>query len=173
MVDKKRFWAIIAASRQEADGDEEAQLDAFREELATLNSDELVDFQRQWDELHAQAYSWDLWGAAYLIGGGCSDDGFIDFRAWLIMQGQKVYENALNDSDSLARAVAEDDGEATQWEGPQYIAIDVWTEKTGKDPSEFPERTIRQPADPTGKQSTESDDELKKRFPKLWEKFGG
>ncbi|EKC76209.1 hypothetical protein LEA_04821 [human gut metagenome] len=33
---------------------------------------------------------------------GCSDDGFIDFRAWLIAQGKEVYMNALRDPDTLA-----------------------------------------------------------------------
>ena len=37
--------------------------------------------------VHAVLYRWDMWAAAYLIGGGCSDDGFIDFRAGLIAQG--------------------------------------------------------------------------------------
>jgi hypothetical protein len=42
------------------------------------------------------------WAAAYLIGGGCSDDGFIDFRAGLIAQGHAWYEMAVASPDSLA-----------------------------------------------------------------------
>lgn len=34
----------------------------------------------------------------------CSDDGFIDFRAWLVDQGRNVYMTALKDPDSLAEA---------------------------------------------------------------------
>ena len=33
---------------------------------------------------------------------GCSDNGFIDFRDWLIAQGLEVYMAALKDPDSLA-----------------------------------------------------------------------
>ena len=47
-------------------------------------------------------YRYDLWAAACLIGGGCSDDGFIDFRAWLIAQGHDWYQKAAASSDSLA-----------------------------------------------------------------------
>jgi len=36
---------------------------------------------------------------------GCSDDGFIDFRAWLIAQGRDVYLSALADPDSLAGVI--------------------------------------------------------------------
>jgi len=49
-----------------------------------------------------QAYRWDLWGAAYIIGGGCSDDGFIDFQYGLIAKGREIYESALANPDSLA-----------------------------------------------------------------------
>ena len=31
-----------------------------------------------------EAYTWDLWGAADVIHGGCSDDGFEYFRRWLV-----------------------------------------------------------------------------------------
>jgi hypothetical protein len=47
-------------------------------------------------------YRYDLWAAAYLIGGGCSDDGFIDFRAGLIAQGCDWYQKAAASPDSLA-----------------------------------------------------------------------
>jgi hypothetical protein len=36
-----------------------------------------------------------------LINGGMSDDGFTDFRYWLISRGRDVYERALADPDSL------------------------------------------------------------------------
>lgn len=43
-----------------------------------------------------------LWDAASIMMEWCSDDGFIDFRAWLIAQGREVYLAALKDPDSLA-----------------------------------------------------------------------
>ena len=52
-------------------------------------------------DLLDKAYVATLWDAADIIGCGCSDDGFWDFRGWLIAQGQKVYENALSDPESL------------------------------------------------------------------------
>ena len=42
-----------------------------------------------------QAYSWPLWGAAYVINGGCSDDTFTDFRAALISRGRQAFEAQL------------------------------------------------------------------------------
>ncbi|MEO5978010.1 MAG: DUF4240 domain-containing protein, partial [Chryseolinea sp.] len=40
--------------------------------------------------------------AAYTIHSGCSDDGFADFRGWLISRGKSVYENSLSSPDNLA-----------------------------------------------------------------------
>ena len=43
-----------------------------------------------------------LWTAAIFIKEyGCSDDGFMDFRAWLIAQGKDIYMAALENPDSL------------------------------------------------------------------------
>jgi hypothetical protein len=47
-------------------------------------------------------YRWDVWAAAYLIGGGCSDDSFMDFRAGLISQGRDWYQKAADSPDILA-----------------------------------------------------------------------
>lgn len=54
------------------------------------------------DRAFAAAYQWLLWAAAYIIEGGCSDDGFMDFRYGLISRGRSVFERALADPDSLA-----------------------------------------------------------------------
>lgn len=42
------------------------------------------------------------WQAAYLINGGCSDDGFEYFRGWLLTQGREVFERAVALPDTLA-----------------------------------------------------------------------
>ena len=56
-------------------------------------------------EYASLAYQYGLWTAASVMErGGCTDDGFIDFRGWLIAQGREVYMAALKDPDSLADA---------------------------------------------------------------------
>ncbi|MEV7233888.1 DUF4240 domain-containing protein [Streptomyces sp. NPDC051020] len=73
-------------------------------------------------------YRWDVWAAAYLIGGGCSDDSFMDFRAGLIALGRDWYERAAACPDSLAEhpaviaaAEAQED-EAVFYEDVNYAA---------------------------------------------------
>ncbi|MFG3283262.1 DUF4240 domain-containing protein [Streptomyces sp. NPDC048111] len=44
-----------------------------------------------------------MWAAAYLIGGGCSDDAFMDFRSGLMAQGRDWYARASIAPDVLAQ----------------------------------------------------------------------
>ena len=97
------FWRIIAAARSARGNDRESRVEALRERLADLPPRELQSFQGHYDSLITTAYRWDLWGAAYIINGGCSDDGFRYFRDWLISEGEEAYEAALADPESLAK----------------------------------------------------------------------
>jgi hypothetical protein len=170
-LEKQQFWSIIGKSSQEASGNRETQLARLRRELEALTPDEIVGFQRCFDECMAEAYHWDLWGAAYVIGQGCSDDGFQDFRAWLISKGEVVYRKALKDPETLVESVVDSDDDC-QFEEFQYVASQVWEQKTRKDLSRFPTLDSEYPESPKGQEWSEEGDDLERRFPKLWKRFG-
>lgn len=100
-MDTDGFWNLIETARATA-----VQGKPFHEMLADLlaarTDQEILEYQEKFDEAHQTLYRWDMWAAAYLIGGGCSDDGFIDFRAGLIAQGRDWYQKAADSPDSLA-----------------------------------------------------------------------
>ena len=75
-----------------------------------------------------EAYFWGLWGVAYLVNGGCSDDGFEYFRNWLVLQDRDVFEAAVRHPDSLADVV---DPDEEDYECECRPAWDAWFEKTG------------------------------------------
>ncbi|MEQ1507147.1 MAG: DUF4240 domain-containing protein [Myxococcota bacterium] len=77
-MDRDAFWALIDRTRAEAEGDPDAQEEAIEAALASLAPAEVVSFEQHASELLARSYAGRLWGAAYLINGGCSDDGFDD-----------------------------------------------------------------------------------------------
>ncbi len=173
-MDNKLFWSIIGKSSEHAGSGmdaQDAQVAALRELLQELTPDEIVAFQRLFDECMIQAYHWDLWGAAYVIGQGCSDDGFQDFRSWLISKGESVYREALKDAETLATSIIESD-DYCQFEEFQYVASQVWERKTRKDLSRFPTMDSEYPESPSGQEWSEEGDDLERRFPKLWKKFG-
>jgi hypothetical protein len=166
----EQFWTVIADSRQgfdpkRRDGNMDLQAQRLEEILSELPPAEVADFERIFTEHHNAAYRWDLWGAAYIIEGGCSDDGFTDFRYWLISMGREIFEAALANPESLAK-VADGPGiEVCSFEEFGYIARRV-LEDAGAPEAEAP----ASPQEPAGEQWEE--DDLPERFPKLWAKFG-
>jgi hypothetical protein len=125
------FWSHVAAARPRRD-DPDAHADALVARLAKLPEPDILDFAHHWEAASARAYRRDLWAAAYLIQGGCSDDSFQYFRWWLILQGRAVYEAALADPDALAEVLdGEDDVEAEVGPG-----VGAWFAATGTEPDE-------------------------------------
>src|SRR5690606_17926544 len=103
---RQEFWNLIAETRRD---DPYEHGEALTRRLTAMPEKEILSFGRHFEELVGAAYSWKLWGAAHLINGGCSDDGFEYFRHWLLLQGQTVYEAALRDPDGLAALEVEED----------------------------------------------------------------
>lgn len=169
-MDDRRFWDIV--DRSAHGGARQARQEArLRDILAALPPGELVAWQAAYDAKRAAAYSWDLWGAAYVIHGGALDDGFDYFRDWLISRGRRVYEAALADPDSLADAIPADAREPAEFEGFGSIAMELWASRTGRNPAGMPGGVV-QPSRPTGKPWSEDSAALAARYPKLWKRFG-
>src|SRR5262249_8656242 len=122
---ENRFWALIARS---AANDPARQLEALRQTLRELSAPEIEGFEHAFHREQRRAYTWDLWGAAYVIHGGASDDAFEYFQRWLISKGRDVFEAALADPDSLADMLAPDVEEPCDFEEFAYVAGRVWAE---------------------------------------------
>jgi hypothetical protein len=127
------FWTVIEAARTDAASAAEedpgqAFASALVERLAATSKQTILEYQQCFDQLHGAIYRWDMWAAGYLIGGGCSDDAFTDFRAGLIAQGRDWYGRAASTPDALAQhpdviaAAAEGSDEALFNETVNYAA---------------------------------------------------
>ena len=166
-MDEPAFWQLQADTRDEAGGDTGRQSELLEERLSRLPAQQIVDFQRIRHRLDQQAYTWDLWGAAYVIEDGCSDDCFRDFRAYLISLGDGPYEGALRDADSLAPVV--EDAETGNWENADSVAGDAYESATGED---IPADDSDLSGDPRGEPWDDEDQEtLVQRYPRLAGRF--
>ena len=125
-MQEQDFWNIVDSVRQTASNDLDARVDLLAAHLENLEGKTIVAFQAKYDEMIDRADRWDLWGAAYLINGGCSDDGFRYFRDWLISEGSSVYAQSLANPDQLADFDLPDDCELESF---GYVALDVYEEK--------------------------------------------
>jgi len=70
-----KFWEIIKNSGA-GRADCEEQTERLTSILAELPAQEIIEFDRIFFAKRVLAYRWDIWGVAYLVNGGCSDDGF-------------------------------------------------------------------------------------------------
>jgi len=151
-------------TNKESGGEPPIQQELIEKNLNDLSPDEIIEFDNIYRELANEAYNWKLWAAAYIVNGGCSDDCFMDFRGWLIGQGEEIYTKALADPDSLAEL--DNLEEDMEWEGYGYLAFTVYEKKTEK---EMPINSeIIHPSEPKGEEWDE--DELGKLLPKLSQK---
>lgn len=165
---EEQFWQIIQSSFEKSEGDMDDQMDALREELEELTPKEVAAFDKQFEVLRLRAYSWDLWGAAYILEGGCSDDGFLDFRTWLISRGKDWFERALKDPDSLAEYPGDLQEGGAMFEEFAYVANEVYEDKTGK----VPKHDLAALPQPAGDPFDEDDEEsFRSRWPKLFLKY--
>lgn len=195
-MNHERFWALIEITTS-FENDPRGQLIALHSVLADLSLQEVESFEAIFDNEMRRSYSWDLWGAAYVVHGGASDDGFEYFRCWLISKGREVFEKVLADPDSLADLLAREIGvHAHELEAPRcklanlmiperesvlefelfaYVARTVWCEKTGEaDHNNMPTAApmIYPDLRPSGTEFENGAVYLAERYPKLWARFG-
>lgn len=165
------FWKLIEKTR--SNGDQQLQIVKLRQELNGLQTSDLEKFVHVFDMLMRDTYSWDLWGATYVVHGGASDDAFEDFRKWLISNGSELFEQAKANPDNLATLIPTGHAEEATFEEFSYIAMEIWTERTGKQAVDLPkEKESLYPVEPLGEPFNDDPDDLEKRYPKLWQRFG-
>ena len=105
-INKDTFWALIQEAKDTCGQDTDAWAKYMIDRLAGLGPDQSLMFLNYMDAYKDLSFRYGLWDAAKIFRvDGCSDDGFIDFRAWLIAQGRDVYLSALADPDSLAKVI--------------------------------------------------------------------
>jgi len=168
-MDEQTFWAIIDTTRP-PNADQRRHLAALRKHLRGLAPGEIADFQRHLDAAMARAQHWDLWDAAALIKGWCSDDGFIYFCLWLIAQGPAAYRAALDDPDSLAGVVRKGGMTSCSFELLWGVAKEVYEKVAGH---EMPANDVAWPSRPAGKRDDlQNEAQTRRRFPNLVNRFG-
>jgi len=178
MMEESSFWQLVETTRAQAIAKPrpksrdiiDVHIETLTAALEKLAPAEVAGFAARFTELSGRAYRWDLWGAAYWMGGGCGDDGFTDFRATLISLGEKAYAAALADPDSLADTIDAPDMPYMQSEGFQYVAGRVYRKRTGDD---MPVDTFPSgPKEPIGeKWDFDDEEETAERLPRIVKKL--
>ena len=163
-MQEQEFWNIID-NVQEEDLYKHIKL-----VLGSMSRDEIVSFQNILIKKVAAACTFPLLEANFVIASYVSDDGFRDFRAWLVSQGAEKFGKAVIDPESIAdwldtSAVDEIDG------GPLLsVAQDAYGETYG-DEDEF-SQNVRFEQDPKIVQEWPNNKaEYRSKYPKLVAKY--
>ena len=130
-MSKSDFWELIAGAKKECGQNMGSSINWLTSQLIARGPQQTQDFTYIMDGYMSLSYQYGLWTAASLMcENGCSDDSFIDFRAWLIAQGEEIYLAALADPDSLADVEAYG---GCQFEELPYTGNETMKYLTGKD----------------------------------------
>lgn len=128
-MNQETFWALLREAKDKCGQNLRAEADWITEQLLFMGSDQALAFHEIMDAYKELANRYGLWNAADLMMDWCSDDGFIDFRAWLIAQGKEVYLAALKEPDSLAEVTPY--GGCT-FESLSYVGYHAYEKLTGR-----------------------------------------
>lgn len=162
-MNEEEFWKLIQRSKRGTE-DCDDQSEKLTELLTKLDLKEITDFDRNLLKQRIKSYRYDIWAVAYIINGGCSDDGFEYFRGWLIAQGKEFFNAVLENPEYTAKKVK--DGDGIECEEILYVAYEAYKKRTG---DEMPPAKLKYPSKPKGKRWEE--DDLEKMYPKLYKRF--
>ncbi|KTF16877.1 DUF4240 domain-containing protein [Pseudoalteromonas sp. H105] len=94
------FWRLVTVDDKTADPESVTQ--RLKQLLVDLDDDSLISFDKQFGLCMRKSYTWELYGAAFVMA-GCNDEyGFSEFRCWLISRGASAFNAAIENPDSLA-----------------------------------------------------------------------
>lgn len=129
-IDRETFWKLIENAKRQFPENMEAYEAWIKDQLIHMGPEQTFNFFTIFYGYMDAANQYGLWTAASMMKEyGCGDDGFTDFRAWLISQGREVYLNALKDPDTLAEIPTYGD---CCFERLGYVADYAYEEITGK-----------------------------------------
>lgn len=130
-MNDRKFWDIIDRSLAASGGSTERQAAELEEILAAMPPDQIASFHATFVSKNLELYTWDLWGAAYVLLGGCSDDCFEYFRNWVVGQGRHFYIAVQQDPEVLADGRPGNDVEFGDAELLSYASEDAYLRSSG------------------------------------------
>jgi hypothetical protein len=163
------FWAVIGRATADRPATPGEVAERAVAELVTRDPEEIVAWGRHLDKVMVASGTEDLWAAAYLINGGCSEEGFDAFRGWLVAHGREAVARSVKSPDSLASVEvvkgAADTGAVFEAAEVLSIAAEAYRQATGEElPEEERPKTRPEVADLW---DFDNEEEMQRRLPQL------
>jgi hypothetical protein len=162
----ERFWQLIELSRMAA-ACGQSQLDRLETALLNLPRMELVEFEATLWDLLSLSYRREIWAVATIIQPKCSHGSFDAARAWMVLEGEKFFEQVMTNSETLAKHAPRG---SIPWvpDGGRFLKLArrIYQRMTGEDLPTLPRKI---PHVLKGERWTNSD--LPELYPALWKKY--
>lgn len=129
-MNKDVFWTMIDEMRVRFGENMQAAEKWMIQELKQYDAEDIITYQYIFLCYKDAADKYGLWSAASVMIPCCTDDGFNDFRAWLIAQGENNFYNSLRNPDCLANLKPYG---YCRFEGMNYIGVTAYEQLTGDD----------------------------------------
>lgn len=164
-MNEMQFWEYIDKASDENDFS-----DALGDILYGLDLDDIISFKNIFLKKLSDSYIFPLLAANFVISSYVSDDGFKKFRAWLVSKGNSIFQNAIDNPETIAEWLHNDEVDEIEGNEILYIADRVYIELGGKE-SRFYNK-ISFPLEPDMNiEWPENKDEFKRQYPKLVARF--
>lgn len=175
------FWDLIHQAKTACGQDIKAMEHFLMDRLISMGPESAMVFHKCVYIYSRLADQYGLWDAAGIVKErGCSDEGFMDFRPWLIAQGKETYMAVLKDPDTLADVEIYGD---CSFSGLSYAAYSAYEQLTGqsiyqdveaiKNTKELYKSLKREIVYKDGIQFPREMKDLPNFLPRLCEKYGG
>jgi hypothetical protein len=129
-VDEAQFWQVIDTTLRRSNQDTDVQAQALREVLVGLPDAEVLGFHRRLAAANHELYTWTHMAAVELVEGPLGDDGFTDFRTFVVATGRLSFERFRNDPDTLLDVLGQRGIELAEPFGA--VADEVYLARTGR-----------------------------------------
>ena len=178
-MNKEMFWQLIDESKEACKDNIKGMAKYLEDRLSSFSLDEAKSFCGIYDTYHKAANKEGMISIAHLMNHEMlTDDGFTDFRNWLIAQGKEIYIETMKNPEILAEKAGEPIEGWYEFELLGYVGMRVVEQKTGdykQSVVQLPEEELKSILDEIeyGEYADKdlSIEELKEAFPKFTERF--
>ena len=178
-MNKEMFWQLIDESREACKENIKDMAKYLEGRLSSLSLDDAKSFCGIFDTYHKAAGLDGIASVGNLMNHEMlTDDGFIDFRNWLIAQGKEIYLETMKNPEILADKAGEPIEGWYEFETLGYVGTRVVEKMTGDFKQSFVQLTEEESRDILDEivygeftDKKMSVEELKTEFPKFAERF--
>ncbi len=164
-MNESKFWMYINQSCESGNSNE-----FLKEMLYGKSPEEIVSFKNILLQKLVDSYVFPLLTANFVISSYVSDDGFKEFRAWLISKGKSKFLKAIDDPETIADWLEKNEVDEIDGEDFLYLADEIYAELVG-DEKAFYQKLSFTPDPDISMEWPESKAAYERRFPRLVAKY--